>query len=598
MFSLLNDEPVATAGDDLLGTGGAARQLARLLIDSRGSTPLTLAVDAGWGMGKSSLMRLVDAELSGTADVHTVWYNAWTSRGADALEGLIKSVLAQFDRRLLRRALHRATEHRVLLRTLRAGTALLAGPLGAAGLVDELWRSLSADAQARNDMRDALRDLAAQWAQTAEHAPRRLLVVFIDDLDRCSEETVLAVCEAVKVYLDVPGLAFVIGCDRSALSPGGLLGDLSPAGSAFMEKIFQTNYRVPPPDDIEAYVRGCAARAGIGDLLDGPHIALLAERTGRNPRRVKRLLNGFVLEAGLNPLWRDFGPEVMLRTLLLQHLYGDFHRVLVSGRGGDAIQEFLDYRAVRRLLRAPAPLTGQGSELVRRLLTEHEVPLAADPAPQDRTRALAELERRLPPAFVALVGDRGFTSLVDDLVRMPEAAGLIRRLRRSPRAAAVTTVELDEERAPQAAPEPPEPGPYTGLSVLWIDDNPHTVSSEVHALRSRGARVEVVEDRAGAEEWLRAAAPDLLLSDIGRHGDPQAGFTDLEHLRGTGRYTGPALFYTGWVAPEREERARQAGALGVAAEPAALYGLIDRMLRQPGAVPSVPPARPSAGRPR
>ncbi|MEU2617201.1 P-loop NTPase fold protein [Streptomyces sp. NPDC007157] len=62
-FSLLNDEPVAGPEADPLDTGRAARQLAKLLHDSRSATPLTLAVDAGWGMGKSSLMRLVETEL-------------------------------------------------------------------------------------------------------------------------------------------------------------------------------------------------------------------------------------------------------------------------------------------------------------------------------------------------------------------------------------------------------------------------------------------------------------------------------------------------------------------------------------------------------
>ncbi|MGA5562293.1 P-loop NTPase fold protein [Streptomyces platensis] len=52
-FALLNDEPVAGPGADLLGAGRAARRLAGLLVASRASTPFTLAVDAGWGMGKS-----------------------------------------------------------------------------------------------------------------------------------------------------------------------------------------------------------------------------------------------------------------------------------------------------------------------------------------------------------------------------------------------------------------------------------------------------------------------------------------------------------------------------------------------------------------
>ncbi|MFI7012977.1 P-loop NTPase fold protein [Streptomyces sp. NPDC050164] len=87
-FALLNDEPVTDLEADLLGTARAAREPAGLLHASRTATPFTLAVDAGWGMGKSSLMRLVEAELRQHRDVATVWYNAWTSTGSDALEGL------------------------------------------------------------------------------------------------------------------------------------------------------------------------------------------------------------------------------------------------------------------------------------------------------------------------------------------------------------------------------------------------------------------------------------------------------------------------------------------------------------------------------
>ena len=344
-FALLNDEPVAEPGEDLLGAGRAARRLAGLLVASRASTPFTLAVDAGWGMGKSSLMRLVDAELAQAPEVHTVWYNAWTSTGADALEGLIKSVLMRFDRRVLRRGLQRVSERRALLRVLRALMTVAAGPLGVAGLVNELWKSLSVNSQARNEMRGAIGDLVQEWAETDDFRPRRLLVVFIDDLDRCSEETVLAVCEAVKVYLDVPGLAFVVGCDRSALGPNGLLRDLSPAGSAFMEKIFQTSYRIPAADGpgVKDYIRWCARTAGVEPLLDDALVDLLAQRSGRNPRRIKRLMNGFVLEATLNPIWRDFGPGAVIRTLLLQYFYPDFYRMMTGPSGtidGDVVAEF------------------------------------------------------------------------------------------------------------------------------------------------------------------------------------------------------------------------------------------------------------------
>ncbi|MFH8569024.1 P-loop NTPase fold protein [Streptomyces sp. NPDC017993] len=484
-FALLNDEPVAEPGADLLGAGRAARQLAGLLVASRASTPFTLAVDAGWGMGKSSLMRLVDAELAHAPEVHTVWYNAWTSTGADALEGLIKSVLMRFDRRVLRRGLQRVSERRALLRVLRALMTVAAGPLGVAGLVDELWKSLSVNSQARNEMRGAIGDLVQEWAETDDFRPRRLLVVFIDDLDRCSEETVLAVCEAVKVYLDVPGLAFVVGCDRSALGPNGLLRDLSPAGSAFMEKIFQTSYRIPAADGqgVKDYIRWCARTAGVEPLLDDALVDLLAQRSGRNPRRIKRLMNGFVLEATLNPVWRDFGPGAVIRTLLLQYFYPDFYRMMTGPSGtidGDVVKEFRRYREVRRTLLAPAgALSAEELAEARDFLASYDMGL---PELLDTTGevVLAALERQLPNEFPDLVINPAFTSLVDELTARPDAVVLLTRLREGPLGSAAEPTRMSREWEPLwrglPLPHPDGAGMGSGPPLAWPWDGPSGVT--------------------------------------------------------------------------------------------------------------------------
>ncbi|MFG2223839.1 P-loop NTPase fold protein [Streptomyces sp. NPDC048644] len=501
-FSLLNDEPVAEAAADLLGSGSAARRLAGLLVSSRPSTPFTLAIDAGWGMGKSSLMRLVDAELAALPEVHTVWYNAWTSTGADALEGLIKSVLMRFDRRVLRRGLQRVTDQRALLRAVRAVTTVAAGPLGVSGLVDELWKNLSVNSQARNEMRAAIGDLVQEWAQTDGHQPRRLLVVFIDDLDRCSEETVLAVCEAVKVYLDVPGLAFVVGCDRSAMGPNGLLRDLSPAGSAFMEKIFQTSYRIPAPDGqgVEEYIRWCARTAGVEPLLDDALVELLVQRTGRNPRRIKRLVNGFVLEATLNPVWRDFGPEAVIRTLLLQYFYPDFYRMMTGPSGtvdGDVVAEFRTYRTVRRtLLAAPGAVADTELTVAREFVARYDllVPGAPDASGAE---VLAALERQLPNEFPDLVTNPAFTSLVDELTARDDAARLLLRLREGPRLSG-------EGAGSRGNPDGPD-GP----------DGPEGVG------REWGPLWQVINGASGDDRRVRVEAASVGLIGTGEQGRPE-----------------------------------------------------------------------------
>jgi CheY-like chemotaxis protein len=576
-FSLLNDEPVVAPGDDLLGAGRAAKELAELLCDSRSATPFTLAVDAGWGMGKSSLMKLLDAELR-SRSVPTLWYNAWTSTGADALEGLIKSVLMKFDKRLLRRAAHRVSEQRVVIGVVRAALTLLAGPLGAAGLVDRLWRDLSVDPQARNTMRDELRKLAMAWAEATPYQPRRMLVVFIDDLDRCSEETVLAVCEAVKVYLDVPGLAFVIGCDRSALGPSGLLRDLSPAGSAFMEKIFQTSYRVPVPgvDKVKEYVGHCAERSGLEDLLGENLVDLIATHSSRNPRRIKKLLNGFGLERALNLVWEPFSSGAVIRILLLQQLYPDFYRTLLARDGADVhgIHEFLRYRRVRQVLNQPfAPPTPEAWEAAAECLAAYDLAAPARNLPESWGSSLAQLEECLPTGFPGLVLDQNFVTLMRELVLLDELDALVEQLQQG--APSVVVADPDTEPPPAgSAGTSRTPAPYAGMQLLWIDDHPDRNAEFVERLEAQGARVWVATDRERAEHVLGVTRIDLLISDVQRGLDRDAGITDLRSWRERERYAGPAVFFTSRITPSREASASALGAR-IATSPAVLFQYVD-----------------------
>ncbi|MGW3128155.1 P-loop NTPase fold protein [Streptomyces sp. NPDC001123] len=553
-FSLLNDEPVSGPEEDLLGAGRAARQLAKLLHDSRSATPLTLAVDAGWGMGKSSLMRLVEAELR-QKHVETVWYNAWTSTGADALEGLIKTVLMRLDERVLRRAVSRLSGRRPWLTAVRATLTVAGASVGLAALVDRFWQELSVDAKSRNDLRGELRRLATDWVEQTDDRPSRMLVVFVDDLDRCSEDTVLAVCEAAKVYLDVPGLAFVIGCDRSALGPSGLLRELGPAGSAFMEKIFQTSYRLPVAagEQLEAYVRRCAERSGLRELLDDGLVRLIAARSARNPRRIKRLINGFGLECALNPVWARFAPEAVVRTLLLQHLYGDFYRLLVSGDGAyaHAAREFLEYRTARRVLSRWTEADGEAWGTTVASVTGHGLvaPEAGDPDTWEAV--LARLEEELPTAFPELARDQGFVHLVEEWMRLPQADALVRRLQEG---GAAPVAGRAEEDLPAGQEE------YRGVSVLWVDDYPEQNAMYVRHLRAHGADVLVAQSGPTAERILATHPVDLLISDLTRGTEREAGFAELAAWRSRGLFDGPVVFFVGRVTPAREQRSRELGA--------------------------------------
>jgi hypothetical protein len=90
----------------------------------------------------------------------------------------------------------------------------------------------------------------------------RPLVVFIDDLDRCSPEKVAQVVEAVNLFLagDLPDCMFVLGMDAEMVAAAlqaahkdliaCLPNDASiPVGWRFMDKFVQLPFLIPPAED-------------------------------------------------------------------------------------------------------------------------------------------------------------------------------------------------------------------------------------------------------------------------------------------------------------------------------------------------------------
>ena len=165
---------------------------------------------------------------------------------------------------------------------LRLLVTAVAGFLRADRALEDLWRRVPVDAQAREQVKRLLETALKDWVGQDTGRPRRTIVVFIDDLDRCGERTALEICEAIKLYLDVPGIAFVLGCDLAVLArlpvPGGSDADHV---RSYLEKIIQVNYQIPRPsaEVVQAMILGFADGSGTGRLLTPS----MADLVGRQP---------------------------------------------------------------------------------------------------------------------------------------------------------------------------------------------------------------------------------------------------------------------------------------------------------------------------
>lgn len=410
-FIVLSDSP-ALDGPDPLDSESMARCLERLVVASGTSTPFTVSIEAGWGAGKSTIMRRLRRRLEGGApdqagraltDARTVWFNAWTAPEAQVLEGLVRSVLNELDDNIIRRAARKKS----VLKGVGLVVSVAASLLGVGNVVDKIWARTSVDPKYRNELNDLVKAAMDEWLQKTTDRRGRMIVVFIDDLDRCTPTTVMQVFEAMKLYLDAPGFVFILGWDteqvmRAVASERGA-DDRLPF--RYVEKIVQFGFRVPRPSDeqLNALITAYCDAAGLTtQLLGDTHRQLLISTTNGNPRQLKRFLNRFILLHEFGSEGAD--AEVLILLLVLQSSYDGFYRLLSSIPGqSDAenpLFEFTDYLAARQAL------DRHDTVELRRVLSSRKY--TAEDGNQQLESAFGAFERDLPKEYQLLATDREF----------------------------------------------------------------------------------------------------------------------------------------------------------------------------------------------
>jgi len=90
-----SDQPITSVEQDRLGFADLARGLVRYLRNRATRPPLTIALNAPWGRGKSSVMHMLRSEFV-RARVRTAWFNAWhNQKERIALAAMLTSICEQ-----------------------------------------------------------------------------------------------------------------------------------------------------------------------------------------------------------------------------------------------------------------------------------------------------------------------------------------------------------------------------------------------------------------------------------------------------------------------------------------------------------------------
>lgn len=390
---LWSDEPSPV---DLLAFAAVAETAVEAVLDDT-LDPIALGVSGPWGSGKSTVLRLIEGDLTWRStsqdneQILVVQSDPWRydpSVGAKAtLIGEVLTALQEELKRkggasekaqnLLKKLAKRVNWAKALKVAARSSITLQLPTLDdLSGLINEA--SVDDGDEAGSKTLDEFRTEFDELLKDDALSHIKRVVVLVDDLDRCLPETVVETLEAMRLFLSVPKMSFVIAADEDRVADA--LRDRYPRSERsdpeeeparlYLHKIVQTTLKLPALSrfDTEAYLllqlqnrpkpelgadaftdilTGCTdlrTKAGSLDDLKVPTglditgerqfaarlTPMLYEKLRGSPRRIKRFLNDLnVRESIARRRGIELDIAVVAKLMMLELLLPEeFNKVL------------------------------------------------------------------------------------------------------------------------------------------------------------------------------------------------------------------------------------------------------------------------------
>lgn len=289
----LTDNPMEHLDEDRFGFRPYVEALDELVALAE-PLPCVVGIFGPWGSGKSSFLRMWRS-LIGTRS-RTSQFNPWKyDQKVEVWAALIQSILAELKESTS--SPQRITElaRQIAWLTLRGGLSRGIG-LATAGIINEKTVDKALDVIADRDAKfyKFMNEYEYAFTKAVDEyvGEDGRLVVFVDDLDRCTPESALAVLEALKLFIGNARCVFVLAMDFDlvAAAVGSKLGSHDPLnGAAYLEKIVQIPFFLP---DVSFETLRVSVGQHVGGLAKNEAFWELVQiGFGANPRRVKRYIN-------------------------------------------------------------------------------------------------------------------------------------------------------------------------------------------------------------------------------------------------------------------------------------------------------------------
>jgi hypothetical protein len=289
--------------EDLLGFQYLAGAVVSI-VKNENLLPATIGVFGDWGGGKSTLIEIVRTQLTSEeekkAGTVVLSFNGWLFEGYEgaktALMGTILEELQEHEtfknkasdkaKKLMKSLFRRINWMKATLGIGKLVGGHFAGPaapvlwIGGAGDLatvikeaakkaeeidpEKLKKYVKEEDKAEQEpeTRRQIQNFRKDFEELLKESSITRLVITIDDLDRCSPDTIIPTLEAIKLFLFVQRTAFIIGADEELVRYAvrrrfpELPGDRREVGRDYLEKLIQFPIRIPALGraEVESYM--------------------------------------------------------------------------------------------------------------------------------------------------------------------------------------------------------------------------------------------------------------------------------------------------------------------------------------------------------
>lgn len=383
-MQLWDDNPTAV---DLLGFAPIVDTVVAVL-NAPDLDPVTIGVHAPWGGGKSTVLGLLHKALEGQPGYRVIRLDPWEFDDQFDVRGsvigeVLQDLLSAYGpndevAKGLKGLLERISWSRVAMSMNRGALVTQS---------EELVKALTP--RSKQDPK-SLAGFRGEFASLLKGLPElKRLVVLVDDLDRCLPDAVMATLEAIKLFLTVEKVAFVLAADQEMVRES-IAASLDATGRGerfalrYLEKIVQVPLSLPhigtdeaatfitlllsahtcpdsrDYDDLVSHAQQRRAK-GLSPVLSDLQglswqpesttlslasrlsTGLAAHRAG-SPRSIKRFLNAFALRTKIaEGQGISIEPSVIAKLMLLEDSHSkDFETLagLREAQRGELLEQW------------------------------------------------------------------------------------------------------------------------------------------------------------------------------------------------------------------------------------------------------------------